>query len=1021
MRSYKTLSASVIILLIQLSPIASYDGFEPWEITKEVSPPSVGSITISGDDDLIEKSIAYGWPGSGSETDPFLISDIILETGGNLTGLHIDSTGSHIVLESITVMNASGQGNSVSPGAGIDIRGSRNITIRKCDLTKNTVGLWIEGSASIDIRNTSAENCTTGAVLRSCSGIDVRDCELHYNSAYGIRLFGSHHCNISNSRAFHNDLGMDLTVSNNNRIFHNNCSWNDDHGVRLSGSLNNTVENNTMIGNDDGVHILSGRYHNVSYNIIRDQVEYGIYLEMTRSNSIHHNSMFGCSFMLIGDEGTFTDQMLNNNTVNGLKVHYFKGPLQNGIDVRGEVGQIIAADVHNVAFGDLSVSGGSNGITIAYSTNCSVLNTTIEDMTYSGIYLKDSTIVEMFDMGFRDIFEGVAADNSQYITIGASYFENLTWGVTFQGCLFSDISDNVFSFGDHGIRLVVSRENNLTDNQFFMLEGTGIVLTESSFANLITGNRLNSCGLGMDLHLSPYTTIKDNRIIFVKDGIILKSKSCTLRNNSIKEFDDVGVRISEDFNDLIHNLLHSDTGTGIMIMSGRNTLIKNRIEMNYKTGIYIATQERNHFLSNNLTGCNFDLLGTESWKQEIPENNTVNGLPVLFLKSQDLRNYDPPSSVGQIMAVDCQNLVMEDQSMSGIPSFIYIQDCENVTIRGASTESITYPVEVVRSYNVKIDGCSFKGGRTQINILNEAVNVRITNSIFESPSSMGIDIQHLQGGGIEGCEFRGSGGAVVVDNVLDIILKKCFFHDLDEGITMDSYSDSVTITGNIFRDIKGYDIIFKGHHLSCRVQGNCFIEGENISMEEGGPVFVNNYYDDPENTKDRDGDEISDVPYPISGNLTRDLYPLTVLPMSVVEPPVIRLEQGEPPNVSVDISARGLDFGLENMGVEIYNETGEVVLKTDKLNGNASFPVDSEGRDYRFNARTITELGNSMLSEERGLILDWNPPEIEFTFPNEGALLNESGVIIRWKLHDNASSIEGVNISVDGGKPVELG
>jgi hypothetical protein len=77
------------------------DGIEP---SREPTDPP---IRIDSDTDLESQATANGWPGSGTESDPFIIENYTIEGTDEGYCIYIGNTTNHFVIRNCTVSNAS--------------------------------------------------------------------------------------------------------------------------------------------------------------------------------------------------------------------------------------------------------------------------------------------------------------------------------------------------------------------------------------------------------------------------------------------------------------------------------------------------------------------------------------------------------------------------------------------------------------------------------------------------------------------------------------------------------------------------------------------------------------------------------------------------------------------------------------------------------------------------------------------------------------------------------------------------
>ncbi|MFX0078589.1 MAG: nitrous oxide reductase family maturation protein NosD [Candidatus Hermodarchaeota archaeon] len=79
---------------------ASANSFRQHEVAYSPDPPSPDSIVIEGDTDFV----LQGWPGSGTQTDPYRIEDLIINESG-ARGVSIQDTTVFFVIRNCTILN----------------------------------------------------------------------------------------------------------------------------------------------------------------------------------------------------------------------------------------------------------------------------------------------------------------------------------------------------------------------------------------------------------------------------------------------------------------------------------------------------------------------------------------------------------------------------------------------------------------------------------------------------------------------------------------------------------------------------------------------------------------------------------------------------------------------------------------------------------------------------------------------------------------------------------------------------
>lgn len=185
-----------------------------------VSGSSTGPISISGDADLASQAASNGWPGSGSSSDPYVISDVVMDRPANGPGIFVSGTTRHLVIEGCQITNTT--------SFAIDITGASNVTVRGSVLNDCFCGILAYSSDGCTVTNSSLSRCQTGIQLLSSQHVLVS-----YNSVIDTE---------------HN--GIEISSSSNNTIASNTVTGSGGYAIELSGSDGNLIYGNTFTGNN---------------------------------------------------------------------------------------------------------------------------------------------------------------------------------------------------------------------------------------------------------------------------------------------------------------------------------------------------------------------------------------------------------------------------------------------------------------------------------------------------------------------------------------------------------------------------------------------------------------------------------------------------------------------------------------------------------------------------------------------------------------------------------------------------
>ena len=264
-----------------------------------------GPISIVGDGGFA----SYSFPGSGLESDPYLIDSLEINTGDSF-GIFISNTSKHFKIINCYVsanevsiyLNDTAEGTAhvldstmqggfdrglrlwKSPGGevknnifslngygGLHCAGSPNSFIMDNQFFNNEVALYLGGCNFTQIRNnTMIDNAYDGIWCKNSYYLSIVENTIINNNRFGIYFY--EYCSNSFVRGnilYSNEIGIFMATSDSCRIY------------------NNTIESNHAWG----IYASQSSSCEIDYNTIENNFMYGIELVATVSNmKIHHNN-----------------------------------------------------------------------------------------------------------------------------------------------------------------------------------------------------------------------------------------------------------------------------------------------------------------------------------------------------------------------------------------------------------------------------------------------------------------------------------------------------------------------------------------------------------------------------------------------------------------------------------------------------------------------------------------------------------------------------------------------------------
>ncbi len=255
-------------------------------------------IIIRDDQDFIDQ----GWPGSGTEEDPYLIAG--LDITDNATCIFVFQTTVHFTIRDCIISSP-----GVSLGFGVHLVDVQHGSIESCIVSHHAIGIFLMVCTDCVLRNNTVSQCERGMELQGLEDCTVSGNSIMENDVNGMVIFESSACTITNNTASENERGFGLTGSDRILLTDNIAIRNNRNGFRITGILRQgsvvtsddcILSNNTAIANTESGFLLDYTRNCTLVENTAEQNQYGVYLsEASRSSLVYLNSMF-------------------NNTINGF-------------------------------------------------------------------------------------------------------------------------------------------------------------------------------------------------------------------------------------------------------------------------------------------------------------------------------------------------------------------------------------------------------------------------------------------------------------------------------------------------------------------------------------------------------------------------------------------------------------------------------------------------------------------------------------------------------------------------------
>lgn len=259
-------------------------------------------IAINGNNDLVMQAALEGWEGSGTASDPILISDYLIEASRHL--FRIVNTDLHFVFANNYLNGIDGS------WCGLYLSNVTNGVVANNTVRNAAIGLhMLQINGCTLANNIVYDNLYEGIVLElPCCGNNVTGNHIHDNGMSGIMVdYGSQYNVISGNRIDHNaGNGIYLWQYLSEPLIANNLivgNWitAQSVGVSVQGH-NNTVRNNTIIQSSIVGIQCSGMQNLIERNVVANGSRNGLmFYSYAENNTVQLNS-------------------IQNNTLSGIKI-----------------------------------------------------------------------------------------------------------------------------------------------------------------------------------------------------------------------------------------------------------------------------------------------------------------------------------------------------------------------------------------------------------------------------------------------------------------------------------------------------------------------------------------------------------------------------------------------------------------------------------------------------------------------------------------------------------------------------
>ena len=383
-------------------------------LTYDSSPPTFSSLLAHSYINIENDTafITYGFLGDGTENEPYRIENLNITTSNDYA-VFITNTTKHFLISNC-LLKATTSGIWVEDVASNTVNIVNNtcnkdmiygIEIRNADysfVANNTCkdnyrhGIVIGTSLNCVIaNNTCIINEWIGIFLHECNFSHVENNICRANGWGGIIADDSSGIIIKRNECYDNDYtgGIRIYGSPFSQVLENKCEDNIPRNIQSYDSPNSIISKNNVSGTDSAFSILESQNTTICGNLCLDS-EGGMLVKNSKESKVIENSFIcsGVKFVedIVGDYSSYT---VEKNSINGkvIIINCNHSEIQNQMitNTTNSISIKYCADI--LIKNSFLIDNIEGGVEIDQSTNINILNNTISQNDFYGIYAQNTT------------------------------------------------------------------------------------------------------------------------------------------------------------------------------------------------------------------------------------------------------------------------------------------------------------------------------------------------------------------------------------------------------------------------------------------------------------------------------------------------------------------------------------------------------------------------------------------------------------------------------------------------------
>ncbi len=455
---------------------------------------------------------------------------------------------------------------------------------------------------------------------------------------------------------------------------------------------------------------------------------------------------------------------------------------------------------------------------------------------------------------------------------------------------------------------------------------------------------------------------------------------------------------------------------GILLTRSSNITVNNNQFKNNSYGVCFNDSIKNIAKNNVFDHGGFHFTGPRStYTSQTMIDNQVGEKQIIYHNNEDMNWAHVSKDVGQLIIanvsrVNIQDLNLEDSNI--LVAYSSKIEMDNIVVTGYREEGIL----IYHSSDVNLVNSKSNFNKFGLRMIESSFN-NLDNNYFRGNLQDGIRLDTGSDNNVISNSTLSQNAISIYRSRNNLLTHNIIYRSIGEGLKMQQGSyDNIIYDNALLYNNRAQDT-FNASRIQARDETG--LNRWNSYHEIG------NYWNDWTDP-DEDGDGIVDNPYDISGSDSKDWFPLTKPPMSVIPSPprnLTILSGNSTLNLVWNIPLN--DGGSDIRNYRIYRgELPESQTLLMEIDANETNYIDTELDNevpYYYRVSAVNSVGESVSTQIIKGVPDGTPPELHIEKPLDNSYHNVRDIQVKWNGSDLNSGIDHFQVRIGDIEWIDVG